>query len=117
METFFSWLLISYGMTHIITGTKIFEWLRVLLDKISPNFFGFLIQCPACTGFWIGVVLSFLYMPMAYGINVFATYLINGCLSSGINWLLFMFMDFLNEYTTLVIVQRNKLLGEINDGD
>jgi hypothetical protein len=45
------------GCTFIITRLYIFQWLRHLLKRISPNYLGILIYCPACTGFWVGTIL------------------------------------------------------------
>ena len=55
-------LLIGFGVTTIITSSKIFEPLRDRLDtgrtKLTHNFFGYLIVCPLCVGFWWGLTQS-----------------------------------------------------------
>ena len=46
--------LISYGLTQILVYGKIF-------DKVRPTqgWFGDLLSCPMCTGFWVGIFLWF----------------------------------------------------------
>ena len=46
--------LVSYGLTQILVYGKIF-------DKIRPTegWFGDLLSCPMCTGFWVGIFLWF----------------------------------------------------------
>lgn len=47
--------LSSYGATQIIVYGKIF-------DKVRPSkgFFGKLLNCTMCTGFWVGIFLWYL---------------------------------------------------------
>jgi len=49
-------ILSTIGLTFIITLYFIFEWLRNYLKKINPNFLGRGIKCPACVGFWAGLI-------------------------------------------------------------
>ena len=55
------YIFIVNGLTGIITSGKIFEPLRRALDNgsnnLSSNFFGLLITCTECVGFWVGVCL------------------------------------------------------------
>jgi hypothetical protein len=74
-------ILISYGLTQILTYSKLF-------DKIRPKYYFF--HCPMCIGFWVGVFL--------FGINHFTELfsfkydaincLCLGCLSSGTSYIL-----------------------------
>ena len=52
--TFIWFCLVSYGLTQILVYGKI-------LDPISPKSgkLGQLLECPMCTGFWVGVFLWF----------------------------------------------------------
>ncbi len=50
------------GMTKIIIAGQILERPRAILEKISPNFLGELLQCYACTGFWSGIFCGILLM-------------------------------------------------------
>lgn len=66
----FLFILIGFGITTIITKSSIFEPLRDRLDNgsdvLSENFWGMLIVCPMCVGFWIGVLESFIFGSFSY---------------------------------------------------
>ena len=82
-------ILASWGMTQILVYGTIFENQREWIMEKS-NWFGTLIRCPICTGFWVGVFL--------FGINGFtelfnfeyniANLLILGCISSATSYVL-----------------------------
>ena len=82
-------ILASYGLTQILVYGSIFEKQReYILEK--SEWFGKLVHCPMCTGFWGGVFL--------FGINGFtelftfdyniANLLILSSLSSGTSYVL-----------------------------
>ena len=50
-------ILSSCGITFIITHSSIFEPIREFVERRS-NFFGELLSCPMCSGFWVGFLLS-----------------------------------------------------------
>lgn len=50
-------ILSTIGLTFIITFFYIFQWLRDYLKRISPKFLGKGIGCPACVGFWAGLIV------------------------------------------------------------
>ena len=50
--TFIWFCLISYGLTQILVYGKIFDPLRPKSGKL-----GQLLECPMCTGFWVGIFL------------------------------------------------------------
>ena len=50
--TFIWFCLISYGLTQILVYGKIFDPLRPKSGKL-----GQLLECPMCTGFWVGLFL------------------------------------------------------------
>tara|TARA_Y100001938_G_C7757907_1_gene267167 strand:- start:24 stop:329 length:306 start_codon:yes stop_codon:yes gene_type:complete len=51
----FIWFcLISYGLTQILVYGKIFDPIRPKSGKL-----GQLLECPMCTGFWVGLFLWF----------------------------------------------------------
>ena len=60
------WLLSCFGLTWIITRSVIFGWLRALAPKPmgTTPFFGTLLRCPHCMGFWVGVAHSLLFYPV-----------------------------------------------------
>jgi hypothetical protein len=54
------WLLSCFGLTWIVTRSVIFGWLRALAPKPmgTTPFFGTLLRCPQCMGFWVGALHS-----------------------------------------------------------
>lgn len=70
------WVLATYGVTLVITGSKLTRPLRRLLKPLADDhkpqsaanpalprgrvqtFFGTLFECPMCMGFWVGLGLS-----------------------------------------------------------
>lgn len=48
------WLFLTYGITLVITISKIFRPVRM----IDPTG---LLKCPMCTGWWIGLLLSLVF--------------------------------------------------------
>ena len=51
----FIWFcLVSYGLTQILVYGKIFDPIRPKSGKL-----GQLLECPMCTGFWVGLFLWF----------------------------------------------------------
>ena len=50
--TFIWFCLISYGLTQILVYGKIFDPIRPKTGKL-----GQLLECPMCTGFWVGLFL------------------------------------------------------------
>lgn len=60
----FIFILVSVSITNIITSEFIFEdfrnwWEEKLFPKSKK--LKYLISCPVCTGFWIGLFTSFLF--------------------------------------------------------
>ena len=84
--------LISYGITTIVTQSKIFGWLREWAEGVSP-YWSSLVKCPLCFGFHCGWFLSLvLFSPVGYmwGIEILAQKLFfDACFSAGVNQLLF----------------------------
>ena len=54
------WLLLTYGITLVITGSSIFRPIR----QLDPSG---LLKCPMCTGWWVGVGLSIYSLGPASG--------------------------------------------------
>lgn len=59
------YLFICASVTFIIVDSKFFEGIRTILESKSPNFFGYLINCYLCLGFWVGVLLNFIFNPLS----------------------------------------------------
>lgn len=84
-------ILIVYGISAIITISKIFEPLRDVAEKHSPNFWKYLTSCMQCLPFWVGLLVAFVMRgpieiendKLPTLINVFFTYLFSGAFFSG----------------------------------
>jgi hypothetical protein len=73
MEWVILFCLGSIGLTHAVVYGKVFNWLRDWIDVKSP-ILSELIHCPACSGFWLGMISAcFLLFPlMDFGwMNIF----------------------------------------------
>ena len=84
------WILVSFGLTTIVSISKIFKPVRAWVGARS-SFLGELLACSMCTGFWAGVFLSLTYFSPTGNI------LFDACLSCASCWLLYC----LTWYTTL----------------
>ena len=89
-------ILIVYGISAIITISKIFEPLRDLAEKHSPGFWKHLTSCMQCLPFWVGILVAFvLGNPIQVdntllhpSLNIFFAYLFAGSLFSGTSLLI-----------------------------
>lgn len=54
---FIRYVLVFWGAVYILTQSAIFVGVRKFLLKHS-TFLATLIYCPACTGFWVGLVFG-----------------------------------------------------------
>jgi hypothetical protein len=46
-----AWLLISFGVTLVVTGSKIFKPVR---ERMPTAWLRALLRCPMCFGWWVG---------------------------------------------------------------
>lgn len=53
--------LVAWGITEILTTSYLLEPVRDFVARHS-GFFGTLVNCVMCVGFWVGFFLSFLFM-------------------------------------------------------
>lgn len=89
-------VLIVYGISAIITISKIFEPLRDVAEKHSPNFWKYLTSCMQCLPFWVGLLVVFVMGgpfeiendKLPTFLNLFFTYLFSGALFSGTTFLI-----------------------------
>ena len=89
-------ILTVYGISAIITLGKIFEPLRDMAEKHSPNFWKHLTSCMQCLPFWVGIFISLtMGSPIDVTntilpeyINLFLSYLYSGALFSGTTMLI-----------------------------
>lgn len=89
-------ILIVYGISAIITISKIFEPIRDIAEKHSPNFWKYLTSCMQCLPFWVGIFVSYVmgesinimneHLPSI--LNTFFTYLFSGAFFSGTTMLI-----------------------------
>jgi len=88
--------IIGFGITNALTYLSVLEWYRKILSGLSDVEFDFyvvkqgrssfrgkwigkLVRCHACTGFWVGVFLSYLT-----GADIFDYgHRIVGCMAGG----------------------------------
>jgi len=61
-------ILATIGFTFIITNHYIFKWLRDYTIKINPKFLGKAVKCPACVGFWGGLLIKSIQIIHVHGI-------------------------------------------------
>ncbi len=89
-------VLTVYGISAIVTLSKIFEPLRDVAEKHSPGFWKYLTSCMQCFPFWSGIFVSYVIgAPVEISnemfskyLNVFFTYLFSGALLSGTTMLI-----------------------------
>ena len=88
--TFIWFCLISFGLTQILVYGKIFEPIRP-----TEGWFGQLLKCPMCTGFWVGLFLWFVkdYTQLFNFDDSFVTAFLLGCAASAASFLGSMFMS------------------------
>ena len=87
--TFIWFCLTSYGLTQILVYGKIFEPIRP-----KQGWFGQLLNCPMCTGFWTGLFLWSVssYTQLFTFDDSFVTAFLLGCASSAASFLGSMFV-------------------------
>lgn len=73
--------LVSFGITNIITISKIAAPLRNKAKKIHPKL-GEFFHCPMCLGFWVGLGLSLWKSPTNF-------FLFDAVLGSTASWLIY----------------------------
>ena len=82
-------ILVAYGLTNAIVYESVFAWLRNFIEKWFPySMLNDLINCPTCTGFWVGILLALLF---PIGIHWFILGLISSAANKLINTILFKF--------------------------
>lgn len=89
-------VLTVYGISAIVTISKIFAPIRDWADKFSPDFWSYLVKCMQCFPFWAGIFVSFILGPplevnnelFPNALNLFFTYLLSGALLSGTTMLI-----------------------------
>lgn len=69
MEALFNFILVSVGLTYIVTDSEIFKPIKA---RIKSDFIWNLLSCGQCFGFWAGIGVSFWYgvNPLAGGLMI-----------------------------------------------
>lgn len=86
-------ILLVYGLTKIITSGSIFDPIKKKLgsyDSRLIKLFVELINCPLCTGFWVGALIGWFYGPFQFW-NI----LFNGAFYSGCGWIIHCLVQYL----------------------
>lgn len=99
MYTFFLLILIGVGITNLVVNAGLLEGFRNLISKRS-SFFGELINCMLCSGFWVGFILG------CYE-NVFPIYL-----GAAVSLFSFMLSRILDYVDLLIAIKATELEGE-----
>lgn len=94
------------GITIIITLGSIFEEVRNNISEKSVVL-GKLINCPMCTGFWVGFFFGF--------IDGMAPPMITGGLVSLISWVTYSVVDYLNTKGTWYATQIVRETESVSD--
>lgn len=84
------------GITIIITSSVIFEDIRERISN-SSQVFGKLINCPMCTGFWVGLFFGF--------ISDMAPPILIGGLVSLLSWSVYTVIDYFSTKATWYATQ------------
>jgi len=94
MKLLLLWILVTFGITLIITTSELFNPLRWTMRKIS-GFLGRFFSCPLCIGFWAGILANFFWMsPTEYLWNINWGYehmITDGLLGAASSWCLYKF--------------------------
>jgi hypothetical protein len=84
-------ILICYGITGILTQSYLFESYRNLFKN---KWIKYLTRCTQCTGFWIGIMISFIYpIQSIVEINVLISMFLHGVISSGASYIIQSYLD------------------------
>lgn len=82
MIEFIIWSLTVFGIAN---GIAVSALLKPVRDNFNPEkFFGKLIRCPMCLGFWAGAFVSYLYYSPT------GNYLLDAFLGSSVSWLIYL---------------------------
>lgn len=66
------WVLVTYGLTLILTGSKLFAPARALLTRSCSTRFPWVctfVSCPLCVGTWVGMGASLCGFSLVAGIS------------------------------------------------
>jgi len=84
-------LLMSVGVSHLWSHADVFSWPRNKIARHCPSWLRMLFLCPECASFWIGMVVSFLFNPLA-GVLVYKFHLLSHIMCGVITYLFASFL-------------------------
>lgn len=93
------------GLTIIITSGSIFENFRTFIESYS-DILGKLVNCPMCTGFWVGFIYGLYLSPPSS--------LLFGGLISLLSWIIYSVTDY---FATKSMFYAVKISKESNQTD
>jgi hypothetical protein len=90
--------LVAFGGSNILAKTKICKFLREDRDGvIRRNWLSQVLSCPACNGFWLGVLFYSIGWHLI-GISPIVNGFLQGLLTSAICWIVFALVDCTGAY-------------------
>jgi hypothetical protein len=97
MDADLIYCMTAWGASNILAKMKIAAFLRQDKDgNYRTNPFSQMVACPACNGFWIGVILSPI-VPL-YSVSPWLDWLLQGCFTSAVCWTLFALTELTGVY-------------------
>ena len=98
MLEFIEFVLSTLGLTFIITQSYIFNNIRIFILK-KNKFLGKLFKCPACMGFWVGMLMKILIFINYNGLTDTSIIIIivYGFIGSMVSYLTYLFLKPLSD--------------------
>jgi len=84
LTNFIIWSLATFGAANIVVYSTIFKPVRLALAKIP--FFGKLVNCILCMGFWV----EYFLLKQMWPYQIVFDMLFNGSLGSCVCWLIYL---------------------------
>lgn len=99
-------VLVVWGTTNVVSGSKLVKPLRDRLQHFSPAL-GTLAKCYMCAGFWIAIGWSFLGLGVCNQFRLFELQsfgnvigvIADGMMGSGTTWILFVVLARLGRWS------------------
>jgi hypothetical protein len=93
-------ILATFGITNIVTKGKIFEAVRSWFPEDS--WFGTLIRCPMCFGFWAALFISLCGLRVTPDLEFFpqhSAHFLDASIGSGSTWIIYVVLEKLDGYS------------------
>ena len=79
---FLTWALVCFGISFAITHSKVFSFIREKAND-THSMVGYFFSCPMCMGFWVGLLLSWFWIPVT------GSLILDGFFGLSVSWLLY----------------------------